>query len=110
MTADRAKKKAMSLQKKVEKARSAIEEHFEKHHNITRNDLDTRLTGFSPSFAVTASRTGEAEQVLSTVTHPYRAESALPTPYALEKRGHPYHRTSIAYAAMPFQVRCGLRR
>jgi hypothetical protein len=77
MTADRAKKKAMSLQKKVEKARSAIEEHFEKHHNITRNDLDTRLTGFSPSFAVTASRTGEAEQVLSTVTHPYRAESAL---------------------------------
>jgi hypothetical protein len=48
MTADRAKKKAMSLQEKVEKARSAIEEHYEKHHNFTRDDLDIRLTGFLP--------------------------------------------------------------
>ena len=51
MTADRAKKKAMSLQEKMEKmekARSAIEEHYEKHHNFTRDDLDIRLTGFLP--------------------------------------------------------------
>jgi hypothetical protein len=48
MTADRAKKKAMSLQEKVEKAPSAIEEHYEKHHNFTRDDLDIRLTGFLP--------------------------------------------------------------
>jgi hypothetical protein len=60
LAADQAKKRARSLQEKIEKNRSDIEQHFKESHNLTWDDLEIRLTSISPSFAVTETRTGEA--------------------------------------------------
>ena len=58
--ADRDKRYARMLQERVEQDRPSIEEQFKRDHNLAWDDLDIRLTGFAPSFAVTETRTGEA--------------------------------------------------
>lgn len=58
--ADRDKRHARMLQEKVEQDRPSVEEHFKRDRNLAWDDLDIRLTGFVPSFAVTEIQTGEA--------------------------------------------------
>lgn len=60
MAADRDKRHARLLQEKVKWDRPSIEGRFKRDHNLAWDDLDIRLTGFVPSFAVTEVRTGEA--------------------------------------------------